>query len=306
MSPTENLNERSFERKSHSIGKYDLIIENDFMKCRVYWARIVGSETESLFTQYTKHTFYEIQYALEGRIVMQIEKNKQVTIEESDFIIIPPDTFHQIVDGSTIGTRFIMAFSLEIKSAHLKDLPQKMSELVPYHETRHMRDILNIVTKKNYHDTAIRRRLITGYLECLMLEFVEATYPYRAQEMAEIEVLSENEARVAQIKKYIADHNGIGIRPWNVSQKFNISQRHLNRIFISITGKTLKEVINRQKLEKIEELAAATPLSFKEISELCDFADEYGMNQFFKRYNHCSLTEYRALRAPKQPQQKKK
>ena len=175
-----------------------------------------------------------------------------------------------------------------------------MSKLTPYHETKHMRDILNIAIKKNYHDTAIRRRLITSYLECLMLEFVEATYPYRIREMAEIEALSENETRVTQIKKFIADHKGIGIRPLDVSQKFNISQRHLNRIFVAETGKTLKEEINRQKLAKIEELVATTTLSFKEISELCDFADEYGMNQFFKRYNHCGLTEYRALRTSKE------
>lgn len=288
------------ERKSQSIGKYDIIIENELMKCRVYWARIVGSETESLFTQYTKHTFYEIQYALEGRIVMQIEKNKQVTIEQSDFIIIPPDTFHQIVDGDTVGARFIMAFSLEVKSNHLKNLPEEMSRLIPYHETKHMRDILNIAIKKNYHDTAIRRRLITSYLECLMLEFVEATHPYRTREAAEIDALSENEARVKQIQRFIADHNGIGIRPADIAQKFNISERHLSRIFVNVTGKTLKEAINRQKLEKIEELVATTTLSFKEISELCDFADEYGMNQFFKRYNQCGLTEYRALRASKE------
>lgn len=288
------------ERKSQSIGKYDIIIENELMKCRVYWARIVGSETESLFTQYTKHTFYEIQYALEGRIVMQIEKNKQVTIEQSDFIIIPPDTFHQIVDGDTVGARFIMAFSLEVKSNHLKNLPEEMSRLIPYHETKHMRDILNIAIKKNYHDTAIRRRLITSYLECLMLEFVEATHPYRAREAAEIDALSENEARVKQIQRFIADHNGIGIRPADIAQKFSISERHLSRIFVNVTGKTLKEAINRQKLEKIEELVATTTLSFKEISELCDFADEYGMNQFFKRYNQCGLTEYRALRASKE------
>ena len=287
------------ERKSHSIGKYDIIIENEFMKCRVYWARVIGSETESLFTQYTKHTFYEIQYALEGNIVMQIEKNKMITVEQSDFIIVPPDTFHQIVDGDTVGSRFIMAFSLEIKSAKLKNLPQEISKLVPYHETKHMRDILRVAIGKNYHDTFVRRRLITSYLECLMLEFIEATSPYRTQELAEIEAMSENQARVTQIQRYIADHSGIGIRPADVSQKFNISERHLNRIFISETGKTLKEAINRQKLAKIEELTATTALSFKEISELCDFADEYGMNQFFKRYNHCGLTEYRALRASK-------
>ena len=300
MNTESNPREQAITRKSHSIGKYDIIVENDFMKCRIYWARIIGSETESLFTQYTKHTFYEIQYALEGRIVMQIEKNKQICIEQSDFIIIPPDTFHQIIDGDTVGARFIMAFSIDIKSNHLKKLPAEMAKLIPYHETKHMRDILNIAIKKNYHDTAIRRRLITRYLECLMLEFVEATYPYRVREMAEIEELRENEARVAQIQRFIADYNGIGIRPSDVSQKFNISERHLNRIFVAETGKTLKEEINRQKLAKIEELVATTTLSFKEISELCDFTDEYGMSQFFKRYNHCGLTEYRALRTSKE------
>ena len=299
MSLVSSKNELAIERKSHSIGKYDIIIENELMKCRVYWARIVGSETESLFTQYTKHTFYEIQYALEGRIVMQIEKNKRIAVEQSDFIIVPPDTFHQIVDGDTVGSRFIMAFSLEIKSNHLKDFPMEISKLVPYHETKYMRDILNITISKNYHDTPVRRRLITSYLESLMLEFIEATSPYRTQELAEIESMSENQARVAQIQRFISDHNGIGIRPADVSQKFNISERHLSRIFVSETGKTLKEAINRQKLEKIEELTTTTSLSFKEISELCDFADEYGMNQFFKRYNHCGLTDYRALRTSK-------
>jgi len=294
------VNRPFMERKSRSIGTYDIIVENDFMKCRIYWARVIGSETESLFTQYTKHTFYEIQYALEGRIIMQIEKNRQICIEQADFIIIPPDTFHQIVDGDTVGSRFIIAFSMEIKSPQLKELPIEMSRLVPYHETKYMRDILHIAINKKNHDTAIRKRLVTGYLECLMLEFMEAVYPYGIQELAKMEALSENEARVAQIQRFIADYNGIGIRPVDISQKFSISERHLNRIFISVTGKTLKEAINRQKLAKIEELIATTSLSFKEISELCDFADEYGMNLFFKRYNNCGLTEYRSLRTSKQ------
>jgi AraC-like DNA-binding protein/mannose-6-phosphate isomerase-like protein (cupin superfamily) len=300
VSQETNASNQIIERVSHSIGKYDIIIENEVMRCRIYWARVIGSETESLFTQYTKHTFYEIQYALEGRIVMRIEKNKTVCVEQSDFIIVPPDTFHQIVDGDTVGARFIMAFSLEIKSAQLKNLPEEISKLRPYHETKYTRDILNIAIRKNYHDTPVRRRLITSYLECLMLEFIEAMSPYRAQELAQIEAMSENEARIAQIQRYIADHSGIGIRPADISQKFNISERHLNRIFVSETGKTLKEAINRHKLAKIEELTATTALSFKEISELCGFADEYGMNLFFKRYNNCGLTEYRALRTSKQ------
>lgn len=132
-----------------------------------------------------------------------------------------------------------------------------------------------------------------------MMEFIEAAYPFNAQRAAEIESLSENEARVIQIQRFISDYSGIGIRPSDVSQKFNISERHINRIFVEVTGDTLKEAINRQKLAKIEELVATTSLSFREISELCDFSDEYSMNKFFKRYNYCRLSEYRALRASK-------
>ena len=129
-------------RVSHSIGKYDIVIENELIKCRIYWARIIGSETESLFTKYTKHTFFEIQYALEGKIVMQIENNQKITIEPDNFITIPPDTFHQIVDGDTVGARFIMAFSLEIKKASLSKVPEELSLLVPHQETSYMQRLL--------------------------------------------------------------------------------------------------------------------------------------------------------------------
>jgi AraC-like DNA-binding protein len=130
-----------------------------------------------------------------------------------------------------------------------------------------------------------------------MLEFIEAVLPYRAQSAAERQLMTENELRVSQMRRFIADHNGIGVTPADVSRKFNISERHINRIFVGVTGKTLKEEINRQRLGKIEELVASTSLTLREISELCGFSDEYAMNKFFKRYTLYSLTEYRALRA---------
>ena len=287
----------AFSRTSQSIGKYDIEIENELIKCRVYWARVIGSETESLFTEYTKHTFYEIQYALDGRIVLLIGENKRITVETSDFIVIPPDTYHQIVDGDSVGARFIMAFSLEIKDSALALLPTELSKLMPYHESKYMKQLLSVVAGKKYHEDALRRRLVTGYLECFMLEFIEAVLPYRAQSAAERQLMTENELRVSQMRRFIADHNGIGVTPALVSRKFNISERHINRIFVSVTGKTLKEEINRQRLGKIEELVASTSLTLREISELCGFSDEYAMNKFFKRYTLYSLTEYRALRA---------
>ena len=290
-------------RRSHSIGKYDITLENELFKCRIYWAKVIGSETESLFTQYTQHTFYEIQYALEGCIVIQIEKNQQIRVEQSNFIVIPPDTFHQIVDGDSVGSRFIMAFSLEIKDGFLNAVPQELSELISHKETTFMRQLLKIIVSKHYHDDPLSQKQIAGYLECFMLEILEAACPFIGSTI-HTESLNEKEMKVAQIKKFISHYNGIGIRPSDVSQKFNICERHLNRIFVEVTGETLKEAINRQKLAKIEELAATTSLSFREISELCGFSNAYAMNKFFKRYNYTGLTEYRLFGAEKKMDQK--
>ena len=297
MENNDKATQKTITRISHSIGKYDLEIENGLFKSRVYWARVIGSETESLFTQYTKHTFYEIQYALEGRIVMRIGTDEQITVNQSDFIVIPPDTFHQIIDGDSEGARFIMAFSLEVKNHCLAKLPDTLANPIPHPETKHMRSLLESIVQKNYHDEPVRRRLITSYLECFLLEVIEATFPYSTQKAAEMEQLNENEVRVMQIQRFIADRNGIGVHVGDIAFQFGISERHLNRIFVSVTGKTLKEAINRQKLEKIEELVASSSLSFREISELCGFSDEYAMSKFFKRYTLYTLTEYRALRA---------
>lgn len=281
-------------RKSHAWENYDLCIENDLFQCRIYWIKVIGSETESLFTQYTKHTFYEIQYALEGRIVMQIERNQDIRIEQSNFIVIPPDTFHQIIDGDSVGARFIMAFSLEIKDNRLSGLQHDLSEPIPYRETPQMRKLLTLMLGKQDYDTPLRRKQLVGYLECFLLEMMEAISPFVYRTLPQ-NALNDKELRVAQIQKFIADCNGVGIRPSDIAQRFNICERHLNRIFVEITGATLKENINRKKLAKVEELVATTNLSFREISQLCDFSDAYTMNKFFKKYNYNSLREYRAL-----------
>ena len=286
-------------RRSYNVGKYDMQIENDIFHCRIFWSRVVGSETESLLTQYTKHTFYEIQYALEGRIIMQIGEKDKICIEESEFIVIPPDTYHQIVDGDNEGARFIMAFSLTIKDPGVQQLYTHLSDPVAHQETPYMRSLVEIMVKRNYHDEAVRRRLVASYLECFVLEFISAIYPSRIYGAEGQRKLNENEHRVRQIDRYVAEHHGIGVNPDNIAQHFGISLRHLNRIFVAATGGTLKENINRHKLQKIEELVTSTVLSFREISALCGFSDEYAMNKFFKRYTRFSLSEYRSLREMK-------
>ena len=280
---------------SNNINIFDIEIDNGIMRSRVFWARIISSESESLFTQNTKHTFYEIQYALEGRIVMMIGNGERITFDESDFIVIPPDTYHQIVDGDTEGERFIMAFTLEPCSESVDDAAKCLYSLLPHRETDRMREILSLMVSKDYSDTPMHQRQLCALIECFISEVLEAISD---KALSSDKLRNEKKAAsgtVDKIMTFIHSRGGIGISVGELARIFNISPRHLGRLFVSVTGESPKEAINHEKMKRIEALVSTTSLSLGEISELCGFSDEYAMNKFFRRYTLTNLSEFRAI-----------
>ncbi len=277
--------------ESRNINKFDLAFSNSLMDCRVFWARVVSSENESLFTQYTKHTFYEIEYALDGNIDMLIDGDKQLSVEENHFVIIPPDTYHQIIDTDGEGARFIMAFEVRFKDERLSGASKRLGELKPRSATEDMLELLRILLEKSYRDTSVRKRMMSSLLECFFLEIIEAT-------IAEPSLPEESESAICEerlndILSYIRRHGGVGISVSSIAKKFNISERHLSRTIQSLTGKSPKELISYERLRRIEEYMVSTSLSLGEIAELCGFSDSYAMNKFFKRYNKVTPSVFR-------------
>ena len=282
---------------SQSINKFNIEIASSLFDCRIFWARVVSSETESLFTQYTKHSFYEIQYALRGRIGMILGDSTPLSFDESDFVIIPPDTYHQIVESDESGARFIMAFSLRVKDDALAaSLEQALEIPRPYRESAHMRALLSVILEKDYHDEALRRESITALVECFFLEVLETICPHRAKSVPAPAHLPESERKVSEIERFLHDFNGIGLTVSAVAREFGISERHLSRLFTAVRGYSLRDALGREKLKKIEELVISTDLSLSEISELCGFSDEYAMNKFFRRHSKINLSDFRRLR----------
>ena len=280
---------------SNNINTFDLEINNGVLRCRVFWARIISSENESLFTTKTKHTFYEIQYALEGRIGMLIGGGERVTFDESDFIVIPPDTYHQIVGGDTEGERFIMAFTLESEDERVLDAVRGLHSMLPHRETDRMRRLLSLMFGKDYGDSPLRKRQLAALIECFLTEVLEAVSP--SETPPALSSTNKNAAgrTVDEIMKFIHSRGGIGVSVGELAKVFNLSQRHLGRLFVAATGEGPKEAINHEKLKRIEALVSTTALSLGEISELCGFSDEYAMNKFFRRYTMTNLSDFRAI-----------
>ena len=280
--------------RSLSINKYDIEIENRLFDCRIFWARVISSETQSLFTNYTKHTFYEIQYALEGKIEMKIGENEHIFFDSSEFIVIPPDTYHQIVDGDSTGARFIMAFDIRPKGDKMRFPIRQLNSLAVQRETPSMRHLLSLILEKSYRDDPLRKSLLNSLLESFLLEILEAVTP-RSVASPDGDKVTRDNRKIQDILSFISAFNGVGIHVTDIAQRFHLSERQLNRILQRATGKTTRQLIEHEKMKKIEELAATTNLTLNEISELCGFCDEYAMNKFFRRHSKTNLSEFRKI-----------
>ena len=240
-----------------NLNPYHLSVDSNRMAVTVFWARVVSSETESLLTSYTKHTFFEVQYALEGRIVMTVDDQRPVTLDESDFIVIPPDTYHQIVDGDDTGARFIMAFSITDKTG--EGLRQQLTENVhPHRESPALRALLTLILQKGQARAPSAASMLSPLIETFLLELCQITAPQATERKERDAALREEEKRVATILRFVREDHGVGVTVTDIARRFGISERHLNRIFRAETGSTLRDAINHEKLRHIEELVAST------------------------------------------------
>ena len=259
----------------------------------LYWAKTVSSENESLLTSYTKHTFYELQFPLDGKIVMNAGDKNEVFVTVNDFIVIPPDTYHQIIDADSNGKRFIMAFSFSKNTATIKKFNDITTNLIVKQKSNELKKLLDTALTFSNTNSVISNEIYLNLIAGVLLELIRNVL---GEEMSTTsnDVYYENFI-TNEIYNYIKDKRGIDVTLKSLAKTFGYSERHLNRLFNANTGKTVSEVIAREKLSRIEELVTVTNLSLAEIATVTGFCDGYAMNKFFKRYAKTNLSEYRKI-----------
>ena len=283
---------------SRDLNDFDIIINRDQYHIRVFWARIVGSDRKSLLTDYTKHTFFESEIVLNGSTDFLLGTRERVRVSSSGFIVIPPDTFHQVIESSENGARLIIAFSLETHDRQLDKVISSLSELRPMECSAAMMALLDILISKPYEDDTVTRALFSSVLESFLLEIFDIA---KHNHIVSSAAASEDLKALYAVISYIREKHGVGVSVKSLSEHFSVSQRHLCRLFREQTGRNVRDTLNHEKLTRIEELVTSTKLSLYEIAELCGFCDEYAMNKFFRRYNLINLSDFRRLQNNEHP-----
>lgn len=98
---------------------------------------------------------------------------------------------------------------------------------------------------------------------------------------------------VAKVADYISTHLNQPIKLQDIAGAVYLSPSHLSRTFKSLTGQSIVDFVQDQRLAKAEELFAATDLSVTEVAGRVGFRDAAYFTTCFKNSRGVSPGQYR-------------
>jgi len=98
---------------------------------------------------------------------------------------------------------------------------------------------------------------------------------------------------VAEALRFIAEHSHEGIRVTDVARHINAAVRSLERNFRAVLGRTIKEEINRLRLDRAKRLLVETTEPIKYVARTCGFASATYYHQVFMQAEGLTPIAYR-------------
>lgn len=137
------------------------------------------------------------------------------------------------------------------------------------------------------HPLAIRSLLRLVLVHCMR------HYPRRAPSAHPRRFDEELNRKFKRLISYVESHYADKIAVEQAASLVNMSPYHFCRTFKKLTGKTFVEYVNWHRLHAAEQLLAHSDLSVTEIADSVGFGSVNYFCQIYKRYKHCSPSEYR-------------
>ena len=273
-------------------------IDDPNMRLHVYWIFLRSGHSEILLSERNKHSFYELQLMQEGFIRQTAVTGgtvQQYTVEAGQFMIVPPNRYHQVVEASETGVRFSVAFQIESTDPYVLSALEEIHRSGVFTAPESAGAYIQLMKQVSEGRSPWASREISNLLQCLLLQLLAAVLP-ESEPITQRDMKPDRSARmVREVQKFIAEHIADGITVEDVAASLGRSSRQLNRICRSQSGKTLNQLIGAEKLNYIKELIGTSSLSFAEIASMSGFSSEYALNRFFKYAEGYTLGQYRRL-----------
>ena len=101
---------------------------------------------------------------------------------------------------------------------------------------------------------------------------------------------------MAETMDYLYRHGGERTELQDVADHLCISEKQLNRIFKTVTGTTVINYFNQQRILQARYYLISTNTRLKDIAELLSYYDQYHFSRMFKKATGYTPSQFRKVR----------
>lgn len=238
-----------------------------------------GHRSDTLSQQISHHDFWQMEFILEGTVLIRFDKS-QITLSEKQILIIPPNVKHSFVYGTTRKT---WSFKFSLSSEFITDL----QILVLPDSNDAVQKLCNIFSQ-----------LLAEYQQIPVSLY--ATFEYLiggllVMSYAKIENEKNMPEWVIVAKEFIAVNIEENINLEDLAKHLNYTRIHLSRLCQMHLNMKLKDFFDQEKVSIIKKKLLYSQKSITEIAQETGFNDVYSFSRFYKRVSSLTPSEQRNL-----------
>lgn len=263
--------------------------------------RIVRDYEYNMTTRHV-HNEYEIYYLLEGERYYFIDK-ESFYIQGGTFALVGRNQIHKTsMAGRSYHDRILMEVRDYVCDDVLKaiGLPSMEDIFLRYYGVIQVEE-----ERKPYVEALLFQiqeelsRRQTGYEMVVKLKLAELlAYLYRLRRRENTAFLEKDKQtpkhkKVSEVAEFIMDHYEEAQSLDSLAKRFYVSKCYLSRIFKEVTGFTINEYINFNRVKRAQQLLCSSEYSVTDIAGVLGYDSITYFERVFKKYSSVSPLQYR-------------
>lgn len=264
---------------------------NDFVADLLWWGMY---ENEWWRNYLHVHSFYEICYAFAGEGTFFIN-NIQHPVKAGDIFIARPNDYHEIISSKTkpLGIYF-WSYTLSILT-HDNDTANLLTAFMDSEQYISQKSdtlplVLNLLTDEV-------RRCEAGYVQSIQALTIKLLVE-TARAVTDITVdtginIDSQSPLIREVIQYLKDnyHQPVLIR--DIAAQVHMSERHVSRLFLKSTQKTIKTYLRDLRLNTACKLLLKSDSTITEIAEQVGYPDVRYFSTLFRKQFGKAPTRFR-------------